>query len=35
MLYSDGPIGSPYLFDLGDPAKFLLAPNDHDLPRNQ
>jgi hypothetical protein len=33
MLYSDGPIGSPYLFDLHDPAKFLLGP-DGDVPRN-
>lgn len=31
MLYSDGPIGSPYLFDLHDPAKFLVG---HDVPRN-
>jgi hypothetical protein len=35
MLYSDGPIGSPYLFDLGDPAKFLLGPDGGDAPRNQ
>jgi hypothetical protein len=35
MLYSDGPIGSPYLFDLGDPAKFLLGPDGFDVPRNQ
>jgi len=34
MLYSDGPIGSPYLFDLGDPAKFLLGPDGADVPRN-
>jgi hypothetical protein len=34
IIYSDGPIGSPYLFDLGDPAKFLLAPDGHDVPRN-
>ncbi|MET9271571.1 peroxidase family protein [Kribbella sp. NPDC003557] len=32
MLYADGPIGSPYLFDLHDPAKFLLAGDD--VPRN-
>jgi len=32
MLYADGPIGSPYLFDLHDPAKFLL--NGDDVPRN-
>lgn len=35
MLYSDGPIGSPYLFDLGDPATFLLGPDGADVPRNQ
>ena len=35
MLYSDGPIGSPFLFDVGDPAKFLLAEDGHDVPRNQ
>jgi hypothetical protein len=35
MLYSDGPIGSPYLFDTGDPAKFLIGPDGSDVPRNQ
>jgi hypothetical protein len=35
ILYSDGPIGSPYLFDLGDPARFLLGPDGGDVPRNQ
>jgi len=35
MVYSDGPIGSPYLFDLGDPATFLLGQDGHDVPRNQ
>jgi hypothetical protein len=35
MLYADGPIGSPYLFDLADPAKFLLGPDEVDVPRNQ
>lgn len=35
MLYSDGPVGSPFLFDAGDPAKFLLSPDGHDVPRNQ
>ncbi|MEV0799470.1 peroxidase family protein [Kribbella sp. NPDC050281] len=34
IVYSDGPIGSPYLFDLGDPAKFLLGPDGGDVPRN-
>ncbi|MEU8817161.1 peroxidase family protein [Actinoplanes sp. NPDC048796] len=32
MLYSDGPIGSPFLFDVRDPAKFLVV--DGDVPRN-
>jgi hypothetical protein len=35
MVYSDGPIGSPYLFDLRDPATFLLGQDGHDVPRNQ
>jgi hypothetical protein len=35
MIYSDGPTGAPYLFDIGDPAKFLLAPGGVDVPRNQ
>jgi hypothetical protein len=35
MLYSDGPVGSPYLFDVADPAKFLLGPDGADAPRNQ
>ncbi|MCO1659917.1 peroxidase family protein [Pseudonocardia humida] len=35
IIYSDGPVGSPYLFDLGDPAKFLLGPDGADVPRNQ
>ncbi len=35
IIYSDGPIGSPFLFDLGDPAKFLLGPGGNDVPRNQ
>jgi Animal haem peroxidase len=36
--YSAGPSGSPYLYDVNDPAKFLLGINDagqpNDLPRN-
>jgi Animal haem peroxidase len=32
-LYGGGPIGSPYLFSHGDPAKLL--ENDGDVPRNQ
>jgi len=35
MIYSDGPTGAPFLFDIGDPAKFLLAPSGVDVPRNQ
>ncbi len=35
MVYADGPVGSPYLFDLQDPAKFLLGPDGYDVPRNQ
>ncbi|GAA2189600.1 heme peroxidase family protein [Micromonospora lupini] len=34
-MYSDGPIGSPYLFDVGDPAKFLLSEDGGDVPRNR
>ncbi|SNT63235.1 Animal haem peroxidase [Asanoa hainanensis] len=35
ILYSDGPIGSAFLFDLDDPVKFLLGPDGGDVPRNQ
>jgi hypothetical protein len=35
VLYGAGPIGSPYLYDLGDPAKLLLGPDGSDVPRNQ
>jgi hypothetical protein len=35
VLYSDGPVGSPYLFDVEDPARFLLGPDGRDVPRNQ
>ncbi|TDW92367.1 peroxidase family protein [Kribbella sp. VKM Ac-2566] len=34
MLYADGPIGAPYLFDRDDPAKFLLGAGGYDVPRN-
>ena len=38
-LYGAGPTGSPYLYDLNDPDKFLIGINDQgeerDLPRNQ
>jgi hypothetical protein len=35
IIYSDGPIGSPFLFDLADPAKFLLGADGADVSRNQ
>jgi Animal haem peroxidase len=35
VLYGAGPIGSPYLYDQGDPAKLLLGPGGSDVPRNQ
>jgi hypothetical protein len=34
-VYGAGPVGSPYLFAKDDPAKLLLGPGGHDLPRNQ
>jgi Animal haem peroxidase len=34
-LYGSGPVGSPYLYDKDDPAKLLLGPGGHDVPRNQ
>ena len=34
MLYGDGPVGHPYLYDVGDPARFLLGPDGWDVPRN-
>jgi hypothetical protein len=34
MIYADGPVGAPYLYDLADPAKFLLGPTEGDVPRN-
>ena len=33
-LYGAGPIGSPYLYAKDDPAKLLLGPSGHDVPRN-
>jgi hypothetical protein len=33
-LYGDGPVGHPFLFQRGDPAKFLLGAGGDDLPRN-
>ncbi|MFF0342655.1 peroxidase family protein [Kribbella sp. NPDC004875] len=34
ILYADGPIGSPFMFDVNDPAKFLLTSDGYDVPRN-
>jgi hypothetical protein len=34
-VYGAGPVGSPYLYDSSDPAKLLLGPDGHDVPRNQ
>src|SRR6266568_3891726 len=37
-LFGDGPVGNPFLYDRGDPAKLLIGSNDQgapgDLPRN-
>jgi hypothetical protein len=37
-LYGDGPVGNPFLYDRGDPAKLLIGTNEQgapgDLPRN-
>jgi hypothetical protein len=33
-LYGDGPIGHPFLYQRGDPAKLLLGPDGVDVPRN-
>lgn len=34
-VYAAGPVGSPYLYDKGDPARLLLGPGGRDVPRNQ
>jgi Animal haem peroxidase len=34
-VYGSGPAGSPYLYAGADPARLLLGPGGHDLPRNQ
>jgi hypothetical protein len=34
MVYGDGPMGAPYLYDLRDPAKLLTGTDGVDLPRN-
>jgi hypothetical protein len=33
-VYGAGPVGSPYLYSKDDPAKLLLSPSGHDVPRN-
>jgi hypothetical protein len=33
-LYASGPVGQPYLYQRDDPAKLLLSPDAHDVPRN-
>lgn len=33
-LYGGGPVGDPFLFERGDPAKLLTSPDGHDLLRN-
>ena len=33
-VYGAGPVGSPYLYARDDPAKLLLGPGGHDVPRN-
>jgi hypothetical protein len=34
LLYGDGPVGAPYLYDVHDPAKLLVGADGVDLPRN-
>ena len=34
ILYGDGPVGHPFLYQRGDPAKFLLGTGGIDVPRN-
>jgi hypothetical protein len=33
-VYGVGPVGAPYLYSRSDPAKLLLGPGGHDVPRN-
>jgi hypothetical protein len=33
-VYGAGPVGSPYLYARDDPAKLLIGPGGHDVPRN-
>jgi hypothetical protein len=34
MVYGDGPVGHPYLYDVTDPARMLLGTDGWDVPRN-
>jgi hypothetical protein len=34
VVYGDGPVGAPYLYDVRDPAKMLIGADGLDLPRN-
>jgi hypothetical protein len=34
MIYGDGPVGAPFLYDLCNPAKMLIGGDGLDLPRN-
>jgi hypothetical protein len=34
MVYGDGPVGMPYLYDVHDPARLLTGTHGFDLPRN-
>ena len=34
MVYGDGPVGHPYLYDVTDPARLLLGADGGDVPRN-
>jgi hypothetical protein len=34
MVYGDGPVGAPYLYDVHDPAKLLTGTDGFDLHRN-
>jgi len=34
MIYGEGPVGAPYLYDVRDPAKMLIGADGLDLPRN-
>jgi hypothetical protein len=34
MIYSDGPVGAPFLYDVYEPAKLLTGTDGLDLPRN-